>query len=202
MLSATLWRGPFPLRRSRILSSFTPTENHDALSPSVLPAAAPASPPTTRPVPSLNPCNQKAPKTSAEHAHSAQAPGAFAISLPRKDPFMRIQGGTLRASNLAERRVLLTLGVDHHNFRVSRRLNPFAVAGHVKRLASAAATICLGSRPCWRRRPRPRHPYSPTRPPSPVLTVPLAPRVVQVPAERRRGGAWFQDILKDIGYAV
>jgi hypothetical protein len=49
---------------------------------------------------------------------------------------MRIQGRTLRASNLAERRVLLSLGVDHHNFRVSRRLNPFAVARHVKRLAS------------------------------------------------------------------
>jgi hypothetical protein len=49
---------------------------------------------------------------------------------------MRIQGRTLRASNLAERRVLLTLGVDHHNFRVSRRLNPFAVARHIKRLAS------------------------------------------------------------------
>ena len=48
---------------------------------------------------------------------------------------MRIQGRTLRASNLAERRVLLTLGVDHHNFRVSRRLNPFAVARHIKRLA-------------------------------------------------------------------
>jgi hypothetical protein len=49
---------------------------------------------------------------------------------------MRIQGRTLRASNLAERRVLLTLGIDHHNFRVPRRLNPFAVARHVKRLAS------------------------------------------------------------------
>ena len=49
---------------------------------------------------------------------------------------MRIQGRTLRASNLAERRVLLTLGIDHLNFRVSRRLNPFAVARHVKRLAS------------------------------------------------------------------
>jgi hypothetical protein len=49
---------------------------------------------------------------------------------------MRIQGRTLRASNLAERRVLLTLGIDHHNFRVPRRLNPFAIARHVKRLAS------------------------------------------------------------------
>jgi hypothetical protein len=49
---------------------------------------------------------------------------------------MRIQGRTLRVSNLAERRVLLTLGIDHHNFRVPRRLNPFAVARHVRRLAS------------------------------------------------------------------
>jgi hypothetical protein len=49
---------------------------------------------------------------------------------------MRIQGRTLRASNLAERRVLLSLGVDHHNFRLSRRLNPFAVARCVRRLAS------------------------------------------------------------------
>ena len=49
---------------------------------------------------------------------------------------MRIQGRHLRPSNLSERRVLLTLGIDHLNFRVSRRLNPFAVARHVKRLAS------------------------------------------------------------------
>lgn len=48
---------------------------------------------------------------------------------------MRIQGRVLRASNLAERRVLLTLGIDHHNFRIPRRLNPFAVARIVKRLA-------------------------------------------------------------------
>lgn len=49
---------------------------------------------------------------------------------------MRIQGRTLRASNLAERRVLLSLGIDHLNFRVPRRLNPFAVARQVKRLAA------------------------------------------------------------------
>jgi hypothetical protein len=49
---------------------------------------------------------------------------------------MRIQGRILRASNLAERRVLLTLGVDHHNFKVSRRLNPFIVARHVRKLAA------------------------------------------------------------------
>ena len=49
---------------------------------------------------------------------------------------MRIQGRILRASNLAERRVLLTLGIDHHNFRVPRRLNPFIVARHVRKLAA------------------------------------------------------------------
>jgi len=49
---------------------------------------------------------------------------------------MRIQGRTLRASNLAERRLLLTIGIDHLNFRVSRRLNPFAIARHVRRIAS------------------------------------------------------------------
>ncbi len=48
---------------------------------------------------------------------------------------MRIQGRTLRASNLAERRLLLSLGVDHLNFRVPRRLNPFAVARKVARCA-------------------------------------------------------------------
>jgi hypothetical protein len=49
---------------------------------------------------------------------------------------MRIQGRILRASDLRERRVLLSLGIDHLNFRVPRRLNPFAVARHIKRLAS------------------------------------------------------------------
>ena len=47
---------------------------------------------------------------------------------------MRIQGRLLRASNLAERRVLKTLGVDQ--LRVSRRQNPFAVARHIRKLAS------------------------------------------------------------------
>ena len=54
---------------------------------------------------------------------------------------MRIQGRTLRASNLAERRVLLTLGIDHHNFRVSRRLNPFAVARAVRACAAGTGDL-------------------------------------------------------------
>ena len=47
---------------------------------------------------------------------------------------MRIQGRVLRASNLAERRVLKTLGVDF--LRIPRRSNPFAVVRCIKRLAS------------------------------------------------------------------
>jgi hypothetical protein len=47
---------------------------------------------------------------------------------------MRIQGRQLRASNLAERRIMKALGTDV--LRVPRRLNPFAVARHIKRLAS------------------------------------------------------------------
>ena len=47
---------------------------------------------------------------------------------------MRIQGRVLRASNLAERRVLKTLGVDQ--VRVPRKQNPFAVARHIKKLAT------------------------------------------------------------------
>jgi hypothetical protein len=47
---------------------------------------------------------------------------------------MRIQGRILRASNLAERRVLKTLGVDF--LRIPRRSNPFAVVRCIKRLAS------------------------------------------------------------------
>jgi hypothetical protein len=47
---------------------------------------------------------------------------------------MRIQGRILRASDLRERRVLKSLGVDF--LRVPRRANPFAVARHIRRLAS------------------------------------------------------------------
>jgi hypothetical protein len=46
---------------------------------------------------------------------------------------MRIQGQILRASNLEERRVLKSLGVD--TLRVPRRLNPFALARQVKKIA-------------------------------------------------------------------
>jgi len=49
---------------------------------------------------------------------------------------MRIQGRILRPSNLAERRVLKALGTDE--LRVPRKLNPFAVARHIRKLASGA----------------------------------------------------------------
>jgi hypothetical protein len=49
---------------------------------------------------------------------------------------MRITGRTLRASNLAERRVLKALGTDA--LRVPRKLNPFAVARHIRKIAAGA----------------------------------------------------------------
>ncbi len=47
---------------------------------------------------------------------------------------MRIQGRQLRPSTLAERRILKALGTDV--LRVPRRLNPFAVARHIRKLAA------------------------------------------------------------------
>ena len=47
---------------------------------------------------------------------------------------MRIQGRLLRASNLAERRVLKALGVDV--LRIRRGFNPFVIARHVQKLAA------------------------------------------------------------------
>ena len=47
---------------------------------------------------------------------------------------MRIRGRILRPSNLAERRLLLALGVDH--IRVPRGTNPFVVARRLRRAAS------------------------------------------------------------------
>jgi hypothetical protein len=59
---------------------------------------------------------------------------------------MRIQGRSLRPSNLAERRVLLGLGIDPFHFRVRRGLNPFVVARHVRKLAGGVG----GDRPALR----------------------------------------------------
>jgi hypothetical protein len=46
---------------------------------------------------------------------------------------MRIQGRLLRASNLAERRVLKSIGLDV--IRVRRGVNPFMVARRLRKLA-------------------------------------------------------------------
>ena len=49
---------------------------------------------------------------------------------------MRILGRTLRASDLSERRVLISLGIDPvKGLRVPRSENPFAVARVLRRLA-------------------------------------------------------------------
>ena len=48
---------------------------------------------------------------------------------------MRINGRILRPSTLAERRVLLTVGIT--SLRVPRKFNPYAVARKIARLAKA-----------------------------------------------------------------
>lgn len=54
---------------------------------------------------------------------------------------MRIQGRVLRPSNLAERRLLLSLGVDTvAGLRVPRDENPFQIARRIRRIA--AGTCC------------------------------------------------------------
>ncbi len=52
---------------------------------------------------------------------------------------MRITGRILRPSNLAERRLLKSLGFDY--IRVSRAFNPFAVARLVKRITAGNTDI-------------------------------------------------------------
>jgi len=47
---------------------------------------------------------------------------------------MRIQGRLLRASTLAERRVLKSIGVDF--IRCRRSLNPFSIARSIRRIAN------------------------------------------------------------------
>ena len=68
---------------------------------------------------------------------------------------MRIQGRQLRAANLAERRVLKSLGIDV--LRVPRKLNPFAVARHIRKLAAGTG----GNLPELRALVKPPVPKSP-----------------------------------------
>ena len=71
---------------------------------------------------------------------------------------MRIQGRLLRPENLAERRVLKSLGIDH--IRVPRRLNPFAVARLVRRLSFGGTDMPKLQR-MLRTRPAPTEPVLP-----------------------------------------
>jgi hypothetical protein len=72
---------------------------------------------------------------------------------------MRIQGRLLRASNLAERRVLKSLGLDA--LRVPRRLNPFMVARHVKKLAAGTGGDLPALREMLKKYRRPELPVLP-----------------------------------------
>jgi len=47
---------------------------------------------------------------------------------------MRVNGRTLRYSTLAERRLMLSLGID--SLHVPRKLNPYSVARKLRRIAS------------------------------------------------------------------
>jgi hypothetical protein len=87
---------------------------------------------------------------------------------------MRIQGRQLRASNLADRRILKALGTDV--LRVPRRLNPFAVARHVRKLAAGTGgnlpqlRAALARTPAVRSRSdRPGLPTAPDQPAVPAL---------------------------------
>lgn len=70
---------------------------------------------------------------------------------------MRIQGRLLRPENLAERRVLKSLGMDQ--IRAPRRVNPFAIARLVRRLAAGGADMTKLRR--MLRRPPPAEPSLP-----------------------------------------
>jgi hypothetical protein len=66
---------------------------------------------------------------------------------------MRIQGRCLRPSNLAERRVLKTLGLD--SLRVRRGLNPFAIGRMVKKIAGGTGGNLPALRTLLQRNARP-----------------------------------------------
>jgi hypothetical protein len=66
---------------------------------------------------------------------------------------MRIQGRCLRPSNLAERRVLKSLGLD--SLRVRRGLNPFAIGRMVKKVAAGTGGNLPALRTLLQRNERP-----------------------------------------------
>ncbi len=78
---------------------------------------------------------------------------------------MRITGRVIRPSNLAERRLLLSMGVDH--VRVPRSMNPYAVARRLSRLTAGGDEMQLLRRLI--NRPTPPHPWPlPVPPPDHV----------------------------------
>lgn len=81
---------------------------------------------------------------------------------------MRVNGRTLRPSTLAERRLLLSLGVD--SLRVPRKLNPFTVARRIRRLARSDSPEILSMR-CLVHANKKKMPEDMPRP-SPDLDVP------------------------------
>ena len=89
---------------------------------------------------------------------------------------MRIQGRLIRPSTLAERRILKALGTDV--LRVPRKLNPFAVARHIRKIAAGTGgnlpelRAMLGAKSPAEaddRRERPEYGCPPTCPSSPSL---------------------------------
>lgn len=71
-------------------------------------------------------------------AHSALR-AAFFIS--EKGDAMRVNGRTIRYSTLAERRLMLSLGID--SLHVPRKLNPYSVARRLRRIASGQSRDLL-----------------------------------------------------------
>ncbi len=78
---------------------------------------------------------------------------------------MRIQGRVLRASNLAERRILKSFGLDA--LRVPRRLNPFSVARHIRKIATGTGGNLPELREMLKKHERPAPPALPDSTPEP-----------------------------------
>jgi len=78
---------------------------------------------------------------------------------------MRIQGRNLRASSLAERRVLKSLGVDC--LKVPRRINPFMIARQVRKIAAGTGGNLPELRAMLKKHERPAAPALPDSTPEP-----------------------------------
>ena len=80
---------------------------------------------------------------------------------------MRITGRILRPSNLVERRLLMSLGVDY--IRVSRAFNPYAGARLVKRITAGSTDIQKLKVICSK---KPGPGFGPISPPPPPPQLP------------------------------